>query len=48
MRPEDFWSLTPTEFWWLFDAKLPVKMYGSMTEYEVRYLYEKAYGPLEG
>lgn len=47
MKPGDFWGLTPQEFWWILEAKRPVKMYLSMPEEEVRYLYEKAYGPLE-
>jgi hypothetical protein len=47
MRPKDFWRLTPTEFWWLVDAKRPVKMYGSMTEFEVAQIYEDTYGEPE-
>jgi hypothetical protein len=34
----------PTEFWWLFDQRKPVKMYGRMTEAEVEEIYNKAYG----
>lgn len=45
MRPKDFWDLTVPEFWWLVDAKKPVKMYGSMTEYDVKKIYEETYGP---
>lgn len=44
MSPRDFWRLTPTEFWWLMKANEPVKMYGKMTEYEVKAIYEEAYG----
>jgi len=44
MRPKDFWRLTPAEFWWLLDAKKPVKMYGKMTEYEVAAIYAETYG----
>lgn len=47
MRPKDFWRLTPTEFWWLVEANKPVKMYGKMTEYEVKAIYEEAYGVIE-
>lgn len=47
MRPKDFWRLTPAEFWWLADARKPVKMYGSMTEAEVEYIYNRAYGAAE-
>jgi hypothetical protein len=44
MRPKDFWRLTPTELWWMFDAKQPPKMYGDMTEAEVAAIYEETYG----
>jgi hypothetical protein len=37
--------MTPRELWWLFEAKKPVKMYGKMTEDEVRQIYEETYGP---
>jgi hypothetical protein len=30
--------------WWLVEAAQPVRMYGSMTEDEVREIYEEAYG----
>lgn len=39
MSPRDFWRLSPLEFWWLFDARRPGKMYGSMQESEVEELY---------
>ncbi len=44
MRPKDFWRLHPKEFWWLFEARKPVKMYGKMTEAEVAEIYNDAYG----
>ena len=44
LRPKDFWRLTPREVWWLAEAKRPPKMYGSLTESEVRDLYEATYG----
>lgn len=45
MRPVDFWSLHPTEFYWLLDAKRPRKTYaGGMSEAVVEELYEEAYG----
>lgn len=47
MRPKDFWRLTSQEFWWLLDAKKPVKMFGKMTESEVAEIYADAYGEPE-
>jgi hypothetical protein len=44
MRPKDFWGMHPEEFWWLFEIKRPVKMYGSMTEDDVAALYNDMYG----
>lgn len=41
MAPEQFWRLTPLEFWWIADARRPKKMYGNMTEDEVAELYEE-------
>ena len=35
MAPSEFWELSPTEFWHIHAAKLPPKMYGKLTEYEV-------------
>lgn len=32
------------QFWWLAEFKRPVKMYGSMTEDQVRQIYEETYG----
>lgn len=43
MRPKDFWRLHPDEFWWIAEAKQPPEMYGSMTEDQVREIYEDAY-----
>lgn len=47
MSPRDFWDLTPDQFWLLMDANKPVKMYGKMTEYEVKSIYEETYGVIE-
>ena len=35
--------MTPAEFWWLYEVKRPKKMYGSMTEDDVRTIYEEDY-----
>lgn len=43
MAPSEFWNLTPTEFYWILDAKQPVKMFGKMTEHEVAAIYDEAY-----
>lgn len=40
MAPTEFWRLTPTDLFWLIDAKRPPKMYGSMTEDQVAELWE--------
>lgn len=34
----------PTEFWWMYDARRPVKKYGSMTEPEMAELHEQLKG----
>lgn len=34
----------PEELHWLIDARLPVKMYGSMTESQVEQIYRETYG----
>jgi hypothetical protein len=34
--------MTPTEIFWLIEAKQPPKMYGKMTEDEVAELYDLA------
>lgn len=44
MAPDAFWRLSPTEFWWLFEAKRPPVMYGHMTETDAARLYRMAYG----
>jgi hypothetical protein len=39
--------MTPAEFWWYLDVKRVKPTYGKkhpMSEHEVAYLYEKAYG----
>jgi hypothetical protein len=33
--------------WWLYEAKKPVRMFGRMTEDEVRDIYEETYGPYQ-
>jgi hypothetical protein len=48
MTAEQFWRLSPTELWWWVEAKRPVRMYGRMTEDEVRQIYDEAYGPGSG
>lgn len=42
MPPRDFWRLHPTEFWWLFEARRPRQMFGSLTDEEVADLYDEA------
>jgi len=44
MAPSEFWGLTPAEFYWILEAKRPLRMYGRMTEYEVDEIYQDAYG----
>lgn len=44
MRPKDFWRLTAREWWWLHDARKAGRMYGSLTEAEVKELYDSTYG----
>jgi hypothetical protein len=48
MAPSEFWRLTMYEFFLIWKAREPVKIYGSgkgaMTETEVREIYEKTYG----
>lgn len=34
----------PREFWWLAEARKPVRMYGSMREDEVAAIYAETYG----
>jgi hypothetical protein len=33
--------------WWLLKAKKPTRMFGRMTEDEVREIYEETYGPYQ-
>jgi hypothetical protein len=33
--------MSPSELWWYVEAKLPPRMYGSMTEEQVAALYEE-------
>jgi hypothetical protein len=40
MSPRDFWELSPTEFWIIYNGKLPPKMYGNMSEVEAERLVE--------
>lgn len=47
MSPAEFWELHPDEIWWILDARRPAKMYGKMTEDEVRKIYEEDFGPIE-
>lgn len=35
MTDEQFWSLTPTTFWWNYEARKPLKRYGSLYESDV-------------
>lgn len=44
MTPAEFWRLHPIEFYWLADMNRPKRMYGQMTEDEVRQIYEETYG----
>lgn len=44
MSPRDFWALHPAELLWLMDTWKPKKTYGSMTEDEVRQIYEETWG----
>jgi hypothetical protein len=39
--------MSPCELWWHIEACQPVKMYGRMSEDEVREIYENTYGPSE-
>ena len=47
MTRSEFWDCHPIELWWLLEAKKPVKMYGNMTEYEVKEIYEDEFGPYQ-
>jgi len=41
----EFWTMHPTELWWLIESKRPRRMFGKMTEAEVEAIYEDEYGP---
>jgi hypothetical protein len=50
MTSEQFWSLSPAEFWWWVEARTPKPTWGDkhpMFEDEVRDIYEDAYGPYQ-
>jgi len=32
MAPSEFWELSPTEFWLIYEAKTPVERIGGMVE----------------
>lgn len=32
MAPSEFWELSPTEFWLIYEAKIPPKKIGGMSE----------------
>ena len=38
IAPSEFMQMSPTEFWLVYDAKLPPKMYGRMSEEEAERL----------
>ena len=40
MTPEQFWRLHPLEFWWMADARRPVRRFGRMTESEAAEIYD--------
>ena len=40
MAPSEFWELSPTEFWLIYEAKLPPKNIGGMTENHTERLTE--------
>lgn len=39
--------MTITEMWWYIEARRPVRMYGDMTEHEVKAIYEETYGKID-
>ncbi len=42
VSPDVFWRLDPRgDLWWLVEAKMPPKMYGSMRESDVATLHEE-------
>jgi hypothetical protein len=44
MTPEQFWRTHPRDYWLLLEANRPPKMFGKMTEDEVRQIYEEDHG----
>jgi hypothetical protein len=55
MAPEQFWRLSPTEFWWLFDARKQTiqarqQQHGGLTEADREELYQhlREEGALDG
>ncbi len=40
IAPSEFMKMCPAEFWLVYDAKLPPKMYGRMSESEAEELLE--------
>jgi len=40
VSPSDFWEMSPTEFWLIYEAKLPPKNIGGMSEEQADTLTE--------
>jgi hypothetical protein len=40
MSPADFWCLDSDSVWWYIEAKMGIRMYGSLTEDEAEDLYQ--------
>jgi len=40
MAPSEFWELSPTEFWLIYESKLPPKKIGGMSVEQVDELTE--------
>jgi hypothetical protein len=40
MSPADFWRLDVDSVWWFIEAKMGVKLYGSLTEDDCEELYD--------
>lgn len=43
LSPRDFWESNPTQFWWIAEARQPIKMFGKMTQPEVEQIYDETY-----